>query len=211
MAKSGNKHISLGLVFHNHQPVGNEESVIDQIFRETYEPIVAALERHPGVAAGLHYTGSLLDWLVKYKSDYIERVRKLVARGQVEVLSGGYYEPILPSIPDDDKHAQILKMNQAVKKLFGYNPTGMWLAERVWEPTLPACLSGSGIEWTVLDDVHFKMAGLSDEDLNGYYMTEDNGEVVRVFGTSKALRYTIPWKPVDETIEYLKSEAVETP
>lgn len=204
---ASDRHIALGMVFHNHQPVGNDEAVIEKIHDEVYEPLVAALERHPGVAAGLHYTGSLLDWLVRVKPDYVSRVRVLVERGQAEVLSGGYYEPILPSIPDDDKHAQISKLNDAVRHHFGHNPTGMWLAERVWEPTLPTHLCHAGIEWTILDDVHFKMVGLGDEDLTGYFVTEDNGNPLRVFATSKQLRFTTPWRPVQETIDYLRSEA----
>ena len=211
MNRDNDKHISLGLVFHNHQPVGNDDRVIEKIYHETYEPLVAGLERHPGVIAGLHYTGSLLDWLIQYKHDYLQRVRALVERGQVEILSGGYYEPILPSIPDDDKHGQILKLSQAVKHEFGYAPTGMWLAERVWEPTLPTHLALAGVEYTLLDDTHFKMAGLSDEDLTGYYVTEDNGNMLNVFGLSKQLRFTTPWRPVQETIDYLRGEAVAQP
>jgi hypothetical protein len=204
-------HISLGLVLHNHQPVGQSDEVFEEIFEVSYEPIVAALERHPGVRCGLHYTGSLYDWLFKHKPEYIERIRVLVQRGQVEVLSGGYYEPILPSIPDDDKRSQILKMTEVVRRVFGYDPTGMWLAERVWEPTLPTHLAGAGIGWTVVDDNHFKMVGMTDDDLHGYYVTEDNGNVVNVFGTAKQLRYTIPWRPVQETIEFLRDEAALGP
>jgi len=206
-----NKHISLGLVLHNHQPVGQSNPVFEEIYERCYELMIGALERHPRVQLGLHYTGSLLDWLREHRPEFIRRIRALVERGQVEILSGGYYEPILPSIPDDDKRYQIRKLTGAVLEDFGYNPTGMWLAERVWEPTLPSHLSNAGIEWTILDDIHFKMVGITDEELTAYFVTEDNGHILNVFGTAKQLRYTIPWRPVDETIEYLRGEALPTP
>ena len=206
-----NRHISLGLVFHNHQPVGQSDSVFEEIYERSYELMVAALERHPRMQVGLHYTGSLLDWLREHRPDFMRRVRALVERGQVEILSGGYYEPILPTIPDDDKRQQILKLTEAVRHDFGYNATGMWLAERVWEPTLPAHLAGADIAWTILDDIHFKMVGLKDEDLSGYFVTEENGNMVNVFGTSKQLRYTIPWRPTREALQYLHDEALPTP
>src|SRR5687767_10066267 len=208
---NNDRHISIGLVFHNHQPVGQADHVFEEIYDRSYELMVAALERHPRMHVGLHYTGSLLDWLREHRPEFMRRIGALVARGQVEILSGGYYEPILPSIPDDDKRHQILKLTESVRNEFGYNPTGMWLAERVWEPTLPVHLAGAGIEWTILDDIHFKMVGLKDDDLTGYFVTEENGSVVNVFGTSKQLRYTIPWRPVKETLQYLYDEAMPTP
>lgn len=208
---NGDRHISLGLVIHNHQPVGQTDEVFEEIFEQAYEPMVAALELHPGVRLALHYTGSLLDWLREQKPEFMQRIRDLVARGQVEILSGGYYEPILPSIPDDDKLAQIRKLTQSVAGDFGYSATGMWLAERVWEPTLPTYLHAASIEWTIVDDIHFKMAGLTDDDLSGYYVTENNGSTLSVFGTSKQLRYTIPWRDVRETRVFLQQEAVATP
>jgi len=61
------KHISLGLVLHNHQPVGQSNNVFEENYERSYEPVIAALERHPGVRVGLHYTGSLLDWLFERK------------------------------------------------------------------------------------------------------------------------------------------------
>jgi len=184
--------IHLGLVLHNHQPVGNFPWVMQQVYEESYLPMIEALERHPKVRLGLHYTGSLLDWIDEAHPEFLQRIAVLVRRNQVEVVSGGYYEPILPSIPDVDKIAQIRRLTERLSRDFGVRARGMWMAERVWEPGLPRPILEAGIEWTVLDDVHFKNVGLEDKDLYGYYATEDQSSVLKVYATSKELRYTVP-------------------
>jgi hypothetical protein len=199
--------IHLGLLIHNHQPVGNFPWVFQQVYTESYFPMLEALERHPGVRLSLHYTGSLLDWLQETHPEFLERVSALVKRGQVEMIGGGYYEPILPSIPDIDKIGQIRRLSKQIQHVFSTTPTGAWIAERVWEPGLPRLLREAGIDWTILDDVHFKGVGLEESDLYGYYATEDQSSILKVYATSQALRYTIPWRPVSETIANLRSLA----
>ncbi|GCE24911.1 alpha-amylase [Dictyobacter alpinus] len=199
--------IQIGLLLHNHQPVGNFPWVFQQVYEESYLPMIEALERHPNVRLSLHYTGSLLDWLEEAHPEFLQRVSRLVARKQVEIVGGGYYEPILPSIPDSDKVTQIRRLSERVQADFGVKPTGMWLAERVWEPSLPRYLTEAGIEWTILDDIHFKNVGLQDNDLYGYYATEDQTGILKVYATSQSLRYTIPWRPPQETIETLRKLA----
>jgi alpha-amylase len=132
-----------------------------------------------------------------------------VERGQVELLTGGYYEPILPAIPDADRLGQIAKLSATVQEDFGYSPNGLWLAERVWEPQLTQTLAKGGITWTVVDDTHFKLVGLRDEDLFGYYITEEQGNMLRVFATSNRLRYLIPWCEVEEVVGFLRDQATE--
>jgi len=201
------KSIHLGLLLHNHQPVGNFPWVFQQVYEEAYVPLIAALERHEGVRLSLHYTGSLLDWMSEAHPDFLQRIAALVKRKQVEMVGGGYYEPILPAIPDQDKIGQIRKLSRRVEEDFDTQVSGMWLAERVWEPSLPRLLREVGIEWTILDDVHLKNVGLEESDLYGYYATEDQSPILKVFATSQALRYTVPWRPVQETIELLSSLA----
>jgi 4-alpha-glucanotransferase len=46
--------ISLALILHNHQPVGNFGWVIEDVYRQAYEPMIGALERHSRVRVGLH-------------------------------------------------------------------------------------------------------------------------------------------------------------
>ena len=93
--------------------------------------------------------------------------------------------------------------------MFGDRPRGAWLAERVWEPDLPTSLVASGYEWTILDDAHFRAAAIPEADLWGPYTTEDQGQLLRVFGTEQGLRYRIPFREVDEVIGYLREHATD--
>ncbi len=85
----------------------------------------------------------------------------------------------------------------------GITPQGMWLAERIWEPHLPKYLKEAGVKYITIDDYHFKKSGLREEDLYGYYLTEEEGKVIKVFPGSETLRYIIPFHPPGETLEYL--------
>jgi len=203
------KAITLALGIHNHQPVGNFDFVFEDAYQKSYRPFLEVLERHPGVRLALHYTGPLLQWLHQHHPETVRKVREMVARGQVEMLTGGLYEPIFSIIPDRDKHDQIRGLTRLVQRRTGYHPEGMWMAERVWEPHLPLALSGAGVRYVILDDSHFKYAGLTDEQLLGYYLTEEQGAGLRLFPISKRLRYTIPFQEPEETVEYLRALATE--
>ncbi len=205
------KQLKLCLAFHSHQPVGNFPWVFADAYDHSYLPLLECLERHPAIRVSLHYTGPLLDWIRENHRDFPRRLAALVQRGQVEMMTGGYYEPILPSIPHPDRLGQIEKMTHVLREEIGANPTGMWLAERVWEPQLPTSLREANVEWTIVDDTHFKMSGLSDDQLTGYYLTEDQGNALKVFATSKRLRYIIPWASVDEVMAELADAAGDDP
>jgi alpha-amylase len=204
-----NKRISLALIVHNHQPVGNFGWVIEDVFRKAYEPLVGALERHPSVRLALHYTGPLLEWIDANEPGFIERLQALVERDQVEILGGGMYEPILVSLPDSDRIGQLQTMRDDLERRFGRAPEGAWLAERVWEPSLPTALVDAGYEYTVLDDNHLRGAFVPEDQMWGTYTTDDQGRRLTIFGTEKGLRYRIPWKPVEDVIDYLRDNATD--
>jgi alpha-amylase/alpha-mannosidase (GH57 family) len=152
-----------------------------------------------------------LEWLEKTHPEYIEKMRAMVERGQLEVMGGGYYEPVLAVIPPRDRAAQISLMADNIERLFNVRPRGIWLAERVWDPTLPRDLHAAGVEYVVVDDYHFIKSGLrcqagggSDDELFGYYVTEDLGSPVKVFPGSERLRYIIPFESAENFEEYMK-------
>ncbi|HEX7550232.1 MAG TPA: hypothetical protein VF579_06625 [Candidatus Methylomirabilis sp.] len=156
---------------HAHQPVGNFPEVFSETYRRSYVPFLDVLSEFPQIPFAYHISGVLFDWLEQAHQEYLDRLAGLIARGQLELLTGGYYEPIVTAIPDADKVGQIERMTAYLKRRFGVTARGMWLAERVWEPHLAKPLAEAGVEYVILDDNHFRSAGLSDEALTGYYLT----------------------------------------
>ncbi|HPG38577.1 MAG TPA: DUF1926 domain-containing protein [bacterium] len=201
--------INLVLGTHNHQPIGNFDFVFEQAFQQSYLPFLNVLQQHPRIRIAQHYSGILFEWLTKNHPELIKQLQKLVRSGQVEMMTGGYYEPILTSIPERDIIGQIKKLSQYVMKKTGVEPTGLWLTERVWEPYLAGPIAKAGVKYTVMDDSHFKSAGLQDQNLFGYYITEHEGEILKIFPISERMRYLIPFQPPEKTIEFLRSLATE--
>jgi hypothetical protein len=201
----------LALLIHAHQPCGNFEHVLEKAHETSYLPFVEQLEKHPGVHLGLHYSGPLLTWFEEHRPEYFVRLKNLVQAGQVELVGGGFYEPILVSIPQEDQHEQITRLAAYLEKHFGRLPSGAWLAERVWEPQLPSVLAAANVAYTLVDDIHFLSAGFEPEELFGPYIAEDRGKTVWLYPGQKALRYLIPFGKVEEVIAYLRDASSRFP
>ncbi len=201
----------LNLIFgaHCHQPVGNFDHVIRNAYRQGYHPFLEVLAAHPGVKAVLHYSGPLYEWIEANDGAFFDRLRSLFRRGQVEILGGGFYEPVFPLIPDADKLGQLRMLTDFIRRRFGGRARGAWLGERVWEPSLPRSLAEAGIEYTVVDENHFKTAGFGREENFGYYVTEEEGKRLFLFATSHRLRYLVPFAGPERIIDYLSALATK--
>ncbi|MEI7923312.1 MAG: alpha-amylase/4-alpha-glucanotransferase domain-containing protein [Planctomycetota bacterium] len=193
----------LVLGFHCHQPVGNFDGVFAQNFETAYKPLIETFAEFPAIKFNLHISGPLWEWVEANRPCFFNRIAELLDRGQLELLGGAWSEPILPMIPRRDRIGQIRHFNEIITRRFGKAPRGMWLAERVWEQDLVESLARSGMEYTVLDDYHFHRAGLDPAKLGGYFLTEDQGHLLRLFPNSEPLRYLVPWQEPDKTIEHL--------
>ncbi len=198
-------------IIHAHQPSGNFERVFEQCYRDSYEPFLCLIERHPNIHLALHYSGPLLLWIERTHPEYFDRLRALVASGRIEMIGGGFYEPILISIPEIDQVEQINRLASYLESNFARRPNGIWLAERVWESSLPASLSRAGVQYTVIDDLPFLAAGFEPAELYGPYIAEDRGKSIWLFPGLKELRYLIPFRMVSECIDYFRRAAETLP
>jgi alpha-amylase len=201
-----NSKINFIISVHAHQPVDNFKHVFAKAYKFSYKPFLEVLKKFPEVKISLHISGSLLDWLLKNRSQYIEEIKNLIAKRQIELLGGGYYEPILVLLNDNDKIGQIQYMREELNKIFSSSPKGIWLTERVWEPSLPKPLNEAGVDFVIVDDKHFEIAGYDIEKLDGYYLSEEQNYPIAIFPGAKFLRYSMPFKAVNETINYLEEK-----
>lgn len=203
--------LRLILVFHNHQPVGNFDGVFEQAYQDSYRPFLDVFEQHCRVPIALHTSGPLMEWLCDRHPEYVDRLAALSAAGRIEIVGGAFYEPILTMIPARDRIGQITRYTEWLADRFNTPISGMWMPERVWEQSLTGDLVEAGVHYTLLDDFHFKNAGLAEQDLHGYYLTEDETKLLAVFPGSERLRYLIPFREPEESVNYLRQIASQQP
>lgn len=189
---------------HLHQPVGNFDHVFEQHLHDVYRPLIERLAAHRFFPFTLHLSGPLLEWLEAHDAAYLDQLGKLAADGHVELLLAGFYEPVLASLPRQDRIEQIGWMREAIKRRFGVEATGLWLTERVWEPDLAADLADAGVRYVLVDDRHFLVSGFERDALHAPFWTESGGKRVAVFPIDERLRYLIPFKPPASIAAYLR-------
>ncbi|MBI4713119.1 MAG: 4-alpha-glucanotransferase, partial [Planctomycetes bacterium] len=74
---------NLNFIFclHNHQPVGNFESVFEAAYRQAYEPFFEVADKFPQVKFCLHYSGPLLEWIERAHPKFITKLQERVNQG----------------------------------------------------------------------------------------------------------------------------------
>ena len=72
----------------------------DEIFEKDYEtvykPVIKFLCAHPDFKSALSFNGVQLDFFQKKYPEFIDILRQLIAKKQLEILGGGYYAPVFP-------------------------------------------------------------------------------------------------------------------
>ena len=100
---------------HNHQPSGNFDSVIRNAIDRAYHPFLEAVREVAGLPVTVHWSGALLAYLRDQARPTFDLLGSLVSAGRVELLTGGFYEPILAMLPDRDKVGQIQALTEFIK------------------------------------------------------------------------------------------------
>lgn len=200
-------YFAMGL--HFHQPVGNFERILERAYRDCYRPFLEVLAKYPEIRMTFHFSGNLLDYFEAHHPEFLDWIDEFVRSGQVEMMGGGYYEPIFQAIPRRDRIGQIEMLSDYIERRFGKGPDGIWIPERVWSPDLVEDLYSCGVRYCILDDTHLINAGVGEEGLNGYFMTGPADSRIAVFPSDTFLRYSMPFKSPRETLGHFRGKKKE--
>ncbi|MDR2794060.1 MAG: DUF1926 domain-containing protein [Treponema sp.] len=175
------KKVSLILGSHNHIPFGTTDDEFEKIYRRNLKPFISTLYKYPQIPVVLHYSGILLYWLERAHPEFFMLLADMISKKQVELLGGGFYEPMFPLIPPPDKIGQIELLTTYLRKQFGKRPQGCRLPAFAWEQNLVGVLNNCGMLYTFLNGEQFSLAGLPD---TAPCITEDQGKLLTVFPIS---------------------------
>ncbi len=198
---------SLQLLFGtvNSIPLGMSHDEIEHVYQNRLRPFIKALYRYPRLKATLYYSGILLDWIEKYHSEFLDVLTEMIKRRQVELLGGGFYEPIFSLISKTDSIGQIEFLTTYLRRTFGGRPRGCWIPEMVWEPNYPSIFRSAGMEYTFLGEEQFLEAGYEEKDLYSPTLTEDQGKILTIFPIAERLSRRILSDTPEKIFENLQT------
>jgi hypothetical protein len=198
------KPLSLIIGSHNHVSYGSSDEEFRDIYKRRLKPFILALNKYPAVQGTLHYSGALLHWIERFHPEIFMLLKELISRKQVELLGGGFYEPMMPLISQTDRIGQIEMLTTYIRQHFGKRPQGCWLPALAWDQNMVSVLERCDMAYTFLAEEDFIRAGLSGEDLYAPCLTEDQGKLAVVFPLSSKFREI--QGPVFTALEKIASE-----
>jgi len=181
--------ITLILGSHAHVPYGAETSEFEKAYSGMVKPFISGLYKYPSIQAALHYSGVLLHWVERSHPEMFMLIEDMVNRKQIEMLGGGFYEPMLPIIPLQDKIGQIELLTTYLRKQFGKRPLGCWIPAFAWEQGLVSPLAACGMGFTFLSERQFLDGGGC---VTGPCICEDQGKVITVFPVLQNIAPPLP-------------------
>ena len=193
------------------QPVGATDDEIEDAYQRAYKPFLKTLYNAPDIPSTLFFSGHLLTWLEKHHSEYTDVLSEMIDRKQVEILGGGFYDPVFTIIPRPDRIGQVESLTTLLRKRFGRRPRGSWVTEHIWEPSLASTMNSSGMDFVFLDDNHFQAAGLTGDLMYRPCLTEDQGKTIVVFPVCHELVRMARDKSPEDVIAFLKSKRSDDP
>jgi hypothetical protein len=188
---------------HNHIPYGAGDEEGEHIYAARLKPFIQTLNQFPKIPAALHYSGALLTWLEANHPELINILEDLISRKQVEILGGGFYEPMMPLLPYNDKVGQIELLTAYLRKKFGKRPQGCWIPQAAWEQQLVGVLDACGMSYTFLEERYFAAAGFSGSGPRAPCISENQGKIAVVFPLSEQLQTAFATRDASQVLDRL--------
>ena len=143
---------------HLYQPANIDAYHIKEATDLSYERLARILEEHPGVKFTLNISGCLfLRWEELGYTDLIERWKKLLQAGQIELTGSAAYHALLPLMTPTEMRRQIKEQDDILQKYLGadFKPRGFFLPEMAYSEAAAKIIKEFGYEWIILDEISY--------------------------------------------------------
>lgn len=129
-----------------------QKEIFEKDYDNVYKPAAKFLYSHPEFRMSFAFNGVQIDFLQKEYPEFIEILRELISRRQIEILGGGYYDPAFPLLFPMDRTGQIEFLTSTLRSVTGKRPRGITLCASIWDYSLVSCFYNCGMDYVLLDD-----------------------------------------------------------
>ena len=128
----------------------SNERIFKKVASKSYRPMLNLLEqnmqKHPGFKVSFSITGTWLEQAEKWAPELIAQIRRMVDRGQVELVGETYYHSLAFFYNMDEFNAQVKQHSDKIKDLFGVTPKVFRNTELAYNDSLAAWAEQQGYE-----------------------------------------------------------------
>jgi hypothetical protein len=171
------------LGFHCHFPLALSDAEFETLYKHKLRPLLRTINKYPGIPVTIHFSGSLFYRIERWKhDDFFSLIGQLANRKQVELLGGGFYEPMLSLALQPDRIGQVELLTTYIRKHFDKLVTGCYLPSEIWDIDIVSALAYAGMTYTFLPENLFANTQVQSAfGLYWPYITEDKGKTLAVF------------------------------
>jgi predicted glycosyl hydrolase (DUF1957 family) len=152
----------LNLFFHIYQPPVQNLQTLNQIVRESYEPLTRLIREFSDLKFTLNINYSLVELLNQAFPDIIGNITKGYENGNLELTATGAYHPIFPLIPEKEIRRQLEINDTGNRELLSssFSPEGVFPPEMAFDGSLVSLFKSIGYKWTIVDDKNVSYYGI---------------------------------------------------
>lgn len=104
----------------------SNQRIFEKVTEKSYRPMLELLEKkmgqHPDFRVSFSITGTWLEQAAKWAPDLISQIRRMVAKGQAEILGETYYHSLAFFYDQEEFEDQVELHADVIKKVFGVTP-----------------------------------------------------------------------------------------
>lgn len=129
-----------------------QSDVLEKEYQNIYKPVAKFLYSHPAFCLSFSFNGPQFEFYRRKHPEFIEILQMLIGRKQIEILGGGFYDPVFPLLFPRDRTGQIELLSSSIREAVGKRPRGLSMCASIWESSLLPCFSTCGMEFVMLDE-----------------------------------------------------------
>jgi 4-alpha-glucanotransferase len=200
------KKIILGI--YSQKPLGTQVEDLEYSLFHCYKPLLTYLYTHEDIKFVLYISIIILEWFENKYPEINMLINDMVKRKQLEMLSGGYYDPILTILPQKDRALQIEMSTTYLRKRFGKRPKGLWITDQIWNPSLISTFKTCGINNVIINTSN----KIQKKEILSPFTMQEMGNTINIFPISRELTDAVLTNNVQTVLgDYSNSHKKEGP
>ncbi len=152
-----------------------------------FHSLLTTLLQNEAARLSLFEPGWMLETANDFASKEILSLKEFAREQRLEILGGGFHDPMLSLFPVSLQKRQLQKYRALVEKIFSTEPSGYFNASMVWELGDVDILAGEGFDYTLVSNVALGEALGKTTRVNGWFTTEYRGSVLHLMAATHDL------------------------